>query len=206
MFTAYKRLQHSVKLATDYTIACTTRLVDKLHKKSRSHMQKHVHTVQNRTIDAHRTTQPSSRRSQNGTPKRHAHSTNGPGIAAPAHADGGCPKPRSKSSKTKRTMLDQVALNARCKRGRKRSVERGTMRAPTFDYRAQAGGGSLLDISAVILSHQGLQGYGYKVHNPQPAIYIWETGRRKVRNTLIYLCSAPFAGRPGRIRRRRAWP
>ena len=80
------------------------------------------------------------------------------------------------------------------------------MRAPTFNYRAQAGGVSHLDISAVMLSHQGLQGYGYKVHNPQPAIYIWETGRRKVRNTLIYLCSAPFAGRPGRIRRRRAWP
>ena len=87
MFTAYKRLQHSVKLATDYTIACTTRLVDKLHKKSRSHMQKHVHTVQNRIIDAHRTTQPSSTRSQNGTGKTDAHDKNTRGTAAQTHDD-----------------------------------------------------------------------------------------------------------------------
>eukprot|EP00966_Prymnesium_polylepis_P294510 6800887-Prymnesium_polylepis.2 len=50
-------------------------------------MQKHVHTVQNRTIDAHRTTQPSSRRSHNGTEKKDAHDQKTRGSAAPTHED-----------------------------------------------------------------------------------------------------------------------
>ena len=62
--------------------ACTTRLVDKLHNKSRAHMQKHVHAVQNRTIDARKTTQPSSTQSQIGTGKKDAHDKNTPEIAA----------------------------------------------------------------------------------------------------------------------------
>ena len=76
-------------------------------------------------------------------------------------------------------------------------MEQGA-RALQFESRACAGGYLDLDISAVILSHHGLQGYGYKVHNHHPAIYLWETGGRKVRKTLTYLCSAPISARsPG---------
>merc|ERR1712216_397901 len=39
---------------------------------------------------------------QNGTQKRHTHSKNGPSTAPPAHADGVCRRPRSKSEKRKR--------------------------------------------------------------------------------------------------------
>ena len=46
-------------------------------------------------------------------------------------------------------------------------MEQGA-RALKFESRAWAGGYLDLDISAVMLSHQGLQGYGYKVHNHHP--------------------------------------
>ena len=46
-------------------------------------------------------------------------------------------------------------------------MEQGA-RALKFESRAWAGGYLDLDIRAVILSHQGLQGYGYKVHNHHP--------------------------------------
>ena len=78
-------------------------------------------------------------------------------------------------------------------------MEQGA-RALQFESRAWAGGYLDLDISAVILSHQGLQGYGYKVHNHHPVIYLWETGLRKVRKPLTYICSTPVSARsPGTI-------
>jgi hypothetical protein len=46
-------------------------------------------------------------------------------------------------------------------------MEQGA-RALKFESRAWAGGYLDLEIRAVILSHQGLQGYGYKVHNHHP--------------------------------------
>ena len=47
-------------------------------------------------------------------------------------------------------------------------MEQGARALTKFESRAWAGGYLDLDISAVILSHQGLQGYGYKVHNHHP--------------------------------------
>ena len=81
-------------------------------------------------------------------------------------------------------------------------MEQGA-RALKFESRAWAGGYLDLDISAVILSHQGLQGYGYKVHNHHPRSFtyaLWETGLRKVRKPLTYICSTPVSARsPGTI-------
>ena len=105
---------------------------------------------------------------RNETLTRHAHSKNGPRTASSAHAAEGCRTPRSKSSKAKRKQKDLVALKARLhKRAPKAVRERGA-RALLFETTAGAGDTLHLLISAVILSHHGLQGYGYKVHYHHP--------------------------------------
>ena len=114
MFLLHKSIIPTVWTPPSVPTACTTRLVDKLHNKSRSHMQKHVHAVQNRTIDARKTTQPSSTQSQIGTGKKDAHDKNTPEIAAWTHVDDppplglipdpqGAPQPEGSAGRTRRS-------------------------------------------------------------------------------------------------------
>ena len=66
------------------------------------------------------------------------------------------------------------------------------MRAPTFDYRAKAGGFSYLHISAVKMSHQGYHGHGYILtsHFTPPLLM----GNAQSKGG-TYLCSAPISTR-----------
>ena len=66
------------------------------------------------------------------------------------------------------------------------------MRAPTFDYRAKAGGFSYLHISAVKMSHQVHHGHGYifTSHFTPPLLM-----GNALSKSGTYLYSTPFSTR-----------
>ena len=105
--------------------ACPTPYVDTMYSKTPSEHRKIEHLTKMGPSEHVTSAVQNDCPTQNGTQKRHAHSKSGPCIAAPAHADGACRRPCSKSSKTKRMMSKLVALKRCANEGAKGQSSQG---------------------------------------------------------------------------------